>query len=208
MNFWDQRFSEPGYKYGLQPNAFLREQSGRLAQASRILVPGDGEGRNGVWLAQQGHAVTSVDYSMVGLQKARSLAQRCGVSLATECVDLTDWAPEANGFDAIVLIYTHLPTSIRQRVHRALAQGLRAGGWLILEAFHSEQLAHASGGPKDVDMLYTPEQLDEDFEALLTPVLSWHGVTVLDEGPGHQGQAHVTRWIGQLLKAAGSELRR
>jgi hypothetical protein len=208
VNFWDQRFSEPGYKYGLEPNAFLREQAVRLAPASHILVPGDGEGRNGVWLAQQGHAVASVDSSEIGLQKARDLAASRGVQLATQCVDLSDWSPEANSLDAVVLIYTHLPNAIRQNAHRALARGLRAGGWLILEAFHPEQLAYTSGGPKDVDMLYTPQQLDADFHDLLTPAMSWHGETLLDEGPGHQGKAHVTRWMAQLLEEPGRELRR
>ncbi len=207
MNFWDQRFSEPGYKYGLRPNAFLQEQVSRLSPASRILVPGDGEGRNGVWLAEQGHVVTSVDYSEVGLRKARELAESRGVALATECIDLTDWAPVANSLDAVVLIYTHLPAAIRQKAHRALAQGLRAGGWLILEAFHPQQLSHASGGPKDIDMLYTPEQLNADFDGLLTPVLAWHGETLLDEGPGHQGKAHVTRWMGQYKDVSVGELR-
>jgi len=197
MNFWDQRFAEPGYKYGTEPNAFLREQAIRLAPASRVLVPGDGEGRNGVWLAEQGHAVTSVDYSQVGLEKARALAATRGVSLATQCVDLADWAPEAASLDAVVLIYTHLPSAIRQQAHRRLARGLRMGGWLILEAFHPEQLLHASGGPKDADMLYTPEQLTADFDGLLKPVLVWHGETPLLEGSGHQGLAHVTRWVGQ-----------
>ncbi len=208
MNFWDQRFSEPGYKYGLEPNAFLREQAVRLAPASHILVPGDGEGRNGVWLAQQGHAVASVDSSEIGLQKARDLAASRGVQLATQCVDLSDWSPEANSLDAVVLIYTHLPLAFRQNAHRALARGLRVGGWLILEAFHPEQLAYTSGGPKDIAMLYTPQQLDADFHDLLTPAMSWHGETLLDEGPGHQGKAHVTRWMGQLMEEPGRELRR
>jgi SAM-dependent methyltransferase len=199
LNFWDQRFAEPGYKYGLEPNAFLREQAARLEPASRVLVPGDGEGRNGVWLAEQGHAVKAVDYSPVGLQKARDLAERRGVLLATELADLSDWAPEAASLDAVVLIYTHLPGAIRQGAHRRLAQGLKPGGWLMLEAFHPQQLQHASGGPKDVDMLYTPEQLGADFDGLLSPTLAWHGEVTLSEGPGHQGLAHVTRWIGQRL---------
>ena len=198
-NVWDERFAEPGYKYGTEPNAFLREQAARLPPGSRVLVPGDGEGRNGVWLAEQGHAVTAVDASQVGLQKARALAASRGVALATKWGDLTDWAPQAGSLDAVVLVYTHLPGAIRQRAHRHLAQGLRPGGWLILEAFHPAQLAHASGGPKDPDMLYTPEQLDADFAGLLTPVLVWHGETTLSEGPGHQGLAHVTRWVGQRL---------
>jgi hypothetical protein len=199
MNFWDQRFAEPGYKYGIEPNAFLRDQASRLAPASCVLVPGDGEGRNGVWLAEQGHSVTSVDSSRVGLKKAQALAAIRGVALTTELVDLADWAPHAATLDAVVLIYTHLPSTIRQQAHRRLAQGLRSGGWMLLEAFHPEQLAHTSGGPKDVDMLYPSELLEADFAGLLRCELSWHGVVQLSEGPGHQGVAHVTRWLGQRL---------
>ena len=199
MNFWDQRFAEPGYKYGTEPNAFLREQAARLPPAADVLVPGDGEGRNGVWLAGLGHCVTAVDYSTVGLQKARDLAARQGVALSTELADLSDWAPSPSAFDAVVLIYTHLPSAIRAGAHRRLALGLRPGGWLVLEAFHPAQLAHASGGPKDPDMLYTPELLNADFAGLLGPVLTWQGETTLSEGPGHQGLAHVTRWVGQRL---------
>lgn len=199
MNFWDQRFAEPGFKYGTEPNAFLREAALRLAPASVVLVPGDGEGRNGVWLASQGHAVTSIDNSSVGLQKAQTLAAEKGVTLSTKLVDLADWSPEPASVDAVVLIYVHLPGSIRMRAHRALAQGLKPGGWLILEAFHPQQLQHASGGPQDVGMLYTPEQLTAEFAGLLQPALAWQGETTLSEGPGHQGLAHVTRWLGQRI---------
>ena len=196
MNFWDQRFTEPGYQYGLQPNVFLREQAVRLAPGSRVLLPGDGEGRNGVWLAQQGHRVTSADKSAVGLQKASALAAERGVALTTLQIDLADWQPEPDSFDAVVLIYTHLPSTIRSGAHQRLAAGLRSGGCLLQEAFHPDQLRHHSGGPKDVTMLYTPAMLADDFAGLLTPVLSWTGEVTLSEGPGHQGLACVTRWIG------------
>ena len=199
MNFWDQRFAGPDYKYGTEPNAFLREQAARLATACRALVPGDGEGRNGVWLAQQGHAVMSVDSSAVGLQKARDLAASRGVALTTELVDLMDWAPQTDSVDAVVLIYTHLPSTFRQQAHRRLAQGVQSGGWVILEAFHPAQLSFDTGGPKDADMLYEPDQLSADFAGLLTPLLAWHGETSLREGSGHQGLAHVTRWVGQRI---------
>ena len=119
--------------------------------------------------------------------------------LTTKLVDLADWAPDPATLDAVVLVYTHLPSTIRQHAHRRLAQGLQSGGWMVLEAFHPEQLAHTSGGPKDVDMLYAPEQLDADFAGLLHCELSWHGEVQLSEGPGHQGLAHVTRWLGQRL---------
>ena len=200
MNFWDQRFAEPGYKYGTEPNAFLIEQAARLAAPADVLVPGDGEGRNGVWLARQGHRVTAVDSSPVGLQKARELAATQGVTLTTVLADLGDWSPAPASFDAVVLIYTHLPGAIRRSAHRRLASGLRPGGWLILEAFHPAQLAHGSGGPKDPDMLYTPALLDADFRRPAGPGADLGWRNHLSEGPGHQGLAHVTRWVGRRTR--------
>ena len=150
-------------------------------------------------LAQQGHRVTSVDSSAVGLQKANALAASRGVALTTLQVDLADWSPEAASFDAVVLVFTHLPQHIRQSAHRRLAQGLRTGGLLLLEAFHPDQLSHASGGPKDAAMLYLPALLEADFGAMLTPLLAWHGDITLAEGVGHQGLACVTRWVGQQI---------
>lgn len=194
---WDQNFAGDGYKYGTAPNVFLTEQAHRLAPTSVVLVPGDGEGRNGVWLARQGHRVTSVDLSIVGLEKTARLAAEQGVTLHTEQHDLADWAPAHASVDAVVLTYVHLPSAIRQGAHRRLAQALRPGGWLILESFHPLQLNHASGGPKTTDMLYTPEQLRGDFGGLLTEVMAWDGETTLAEGPGHVGLAHVTRYVGQ-----------
>lgn len=197
MNFWDQNFSSAIYKYGTSPNAFLMGQAQRLAPPADVLVPGDGEGRNGVWLAQQGHRVTSMDGSSVGLEKARTLAERRGVPLTTVHADLADWAPEAAAFDAVVLTFVHLPLAIRVQAHRRLATALRPRGLLILEAFHPQQLQYSSGGPKDIAMLYTPEMLAADFRGLLDEQMAWHGEVRLDEGPGHQGLAHVTRWIGR-----------
>lgn len=199
MTFWDQRFAEPGFKYGTEPNAFVRLQAAQLAPGSHVLMPGDGEGRNGVWLAQQGHHVTSVDLSTVGLKKASELAAQRGVPLTTKRVDLAHWAPEPGSFDAVMIVFAHLPESFRRDAHRRLAQGLKLGGRLMLEAFHPEQIRYSSGGPKDVSMLYSPEQLSEDFADLLTPEHVWHGEVNLSEGPGHQGPAVVTRWIGQKL---------
>lgn len=196
--FWDNNFLAPGYKYGTAPNAFLVDQAHRILPNGEVLVPGDGEGRNSVWLAQQGRRVTAMDASSVGLQKAQGLADERGVALQTVLGDLADWAPEPGQFDAVVLIYVHLPEAIRQAAHRRLAAGLRPGGWLLLECFHPGQLQRTSGGPKDVNMLYSPEMLAGDFEGLLEQDMAWDGETLLSEGPGHQGLAHVTRWIGRM----------
>lgn len=200
--FWNQKFADAAYKYGEQPNVFLAEQARQIRPGGQILVPGDGEGRNGVWLARQGFQVTSVDCSDVGLDKARALAERQGVQITTRLADLTEWSPEAESVDAVVLIYLHLPSSVRPRIMGQLAQALRPGGVLILEAFHPQQLGLSSGGPKDVDMLYTLAVLRGDLaEAGLRgeELVGWEGGVTLDEGPFHQGPAQVTRWVWRRL---------
>lgn len=196
--FWNQKFAGTAYKYGEQPNAFLFEQAGLIPPGSQVLVPGDGEGRNGVWLATQGHHVTSVDCSDVGLDKTRDLAQRKGVQLQTVLADLTEWSAAEGAFDAVAVAYLHLPSVQRPVVIGALLRALRPGGVLMLEAFHPNQLGLSSGGPKDVDMLYTLAGLRAD--ALQsgvqgTEVSGWEGGVTLDEGPFHQGPAQVTRWV-------------
>ena len=201
MTFWDSAFSGPGYKYGTAPNAFLAAEAWRLAPASRVLVPGDGEGRNGVWLAEQGHRVTTVDNSAVGVAKSRALAEARGTTLTALERDLEQWTPARESFDAVVSIYLHLPPALRVRVHRALAAAVAPGGWLLLEGFHPTQLGRTSGGPKDPTMLFTLEMLRGDFgDASVGPFreeVAWEGETVLDEGPGHQGAAKVTRLLLQ-----------
>lgn len=206
MNFWDEQFSAPGFKYGTTPNAFLREQASRLHPGSTVLVPGDGEGRNGVWLAEQGHRVTTVDGSALGLSKARALAAERGVAIETVHADLREWAPTKESVDALVLIYVHVPPTVRASIHQKLLSGLRVGGVLILEAFHPNQLGRASGGPKDIAMLYTLDLLRSDLAAVpgaaFEELLAWEGETRLDEGPGHHGDAQVTRLVARRIAEA------
>ncbi|RJG00803.1 class I SAM-dependent methyltransferase [Noviherbaspirillum sedimenti] len=201
MNFWDQKFSVDGYKYGTAPNAFLAAQVARFPPAADILVPGDGEGRNGTWLAQQGHRVVSMDGSAVGLEKARALADRLGVKIQTIRGDLANWTPVPASADIVALTFVHLPPTIRRDALRRLAAALRPGGCFVLEAFHPRQMGYSSGGPKEEEMLYTLSMLRDDLGDLLTEVEAWEGEVVLDEGPGHQGPAYVTRWVGQRSAA-------
>ena len=198
MNFWDQKYDMPDYKYGKLPNRFLQEQQVRLRPASTVLLPGDGEGRNSVWLAQQGHSVTAVDSSALGLDKIRRLAAEKGVAVDAQLADLEQWTPEPGSFDAVVLTYVHLPASWRAQAMQRLARGLRSGGWLVLEAFHPLQLGYSSGGPKDASMLYTLQTLRGDLAAAgLQEALAWEGEVLLAEGTGHQGPAYVTRYVAQ-----------
>jgi hypothetical protein len=126
------------------------------------------------------------------------LAAERGVRIDTIHADLTDWTPEPNSTDALALIYLHLPPALRASAHQRLMTALRPRGLLIIEAFHPQQLAHSSGGPKDSAMLYTLDMLRQDF-AGLHERLAYEGHTVLNEGPGHQGPAHVTRWVAQRI---------
>ncbi len=199
MNFWDQQFCVAGFKYGTQPNDFLRSQAYRLPAAACVLVPGDGEGRNSVWLATQGHQVLAMDASAVGLEKVKALAAEHGVHLPTVLADLAEWEPEPGAFDAVVLTFVHLPPALRPLAHQRLARALRPGGVLLLEVFHPQQIGRSSGGPKQADMLYTLADLRADFDDLLNAEFTEECETMLDEGPGHQGAACVTRYIGRRV---------
>lgn len=201
MNFWDQQFALPAFKYGTAPNQFLREQAHRLPPGAQVLLPGDGEGRNSVWLAGQGHRVTAMDNSRVGLDKAQQLAQEQGVVIDVVLADLADWVPQPASVDAVVLTYVHLPDTLRATVHQRLMNALRPGGLFMLEAFHPRQLGYSSGGPKAEPMLYTLDMLRADLQDALahgvTELLAWEGQGHLDEGPGHQGPAYLTRLVAQ-----------
>lgn len=198
--FWDERYSESDYVYGTLPNQFLTEQKHRLRSGMKTLVIGDGEGRNGVWLASQGLTVLSVDLSPIGIEKAQSLAKQQQVQLQTQCADLTTWDWQADTYDLIVSIYVHFSPETRQRIHKLMLKALKPGGLIILEAFNLAQLQYQqnydSGGPKIREMLYAPEMLSQDFaggEMLeLTETL-----TELHEGQYHEGKASVIRLVLQ-----------
>lgn len=213
MSFWDDQFSGNSYKYGTEPNEFLRMNAERFKQSGIILVPGDGEGRNGVWLAEQGFDVITVDSSSVGIGKTQALAKTRDVHVSSIQSDLLDWDESVaiGKFDGVAIIYLHLPKEVREEIYLKIASCLRPDGILLIELFHPNQLGRPSGGPKDVEMLCTLADLREiftcgssDLPEEKTP-LSFQEIfgeeteTVLDEGPGHQGPAMVTRFIGKRV---------
>lgn len=193
-SFWETRYAEQGFAYGTEPNAFMVSQQSRFSPGQRVLLIGEGEGRNGVWLARQGLQVTAVDQSEVGLAKAQELAKQNGVSLETICADLTSWVwPEAE-YDFVISIFVHFPSSVRRRIHQACLAALKPGGRVIMEAFTPEQLQFSSGGPPVEDMLFQEAEVREDFAGARIEYLE-SLQTELAEGKYHQGRAAVVRLI-------------
>jgi len=196
---WDERYQIPDYIFGDQPCQWLIMNQHRLPQSGKALALGDGEGRNGVFLAELGFEVTSVDLSEVGLSKARELASKCGVTIQTVQADLEYYEIEAESQDLIVSIYCHLPDAIRKLVHERAEVALKPGGLFILEAFHHSQLKYQSGGPKTTDLLYDLDALLDEFEAVQI-LEAFDGLCYLDEGARHSGIGHIVRLVLQKPK--------
>lgn len=198
--FWDQRYGEAGFIFGEAPNAWLAAQAPRLAGRSRALVPGDGEGRNGVWLAERGLEVTTVDASPIGVGKAQALAAQRGVAIDARVADLTTWAWPIGAYDLVVSIFLHFPADVRAEMHRRMFAALRPGGLLVLEGYAPRQLAHRAagsvGGPQDVTMLFEPADLASDFAGLRLLHLT-EDVVTLAEGPRHRGPSAVVRLLAE-----------
>jgi SAM-dependent methyltransferase len=189
---WDARYAGGGFAFGAAPNRFLESLAPRLRPGQRALALGDGEGRNGVWLARQGLVVTAVDWSPVGLAKAAGLARQEGVALETVAADLTAWDWPAARFDLIAWIFVHLPPADRAAVAAGCLRALAPGGLLAIECFTQAQAGRRSGGPRDPELLMTEEFVRAGFPGL-TLEASLTGTVLLDEGPKHQGQAEVVR---------------
>lgn len=193
--FWDARYREAGFAYGEAPNDFLAEVEPRLPRGARVLCLAEGEGRNAVFLAERGHTVHAVDLSAVGLDKARQLAARRHVSITTEVADLGTYEIAAGAWDAIVAIWMHLPTPLRARVHASAVRGLAPGGVLVLEAYRPEQLAHGTGGPRELAMLVAPDALRHELEGLTLE--RFEAIErVVHEGAYHEGTSAVVRALG------------
>jgi 2-polyprenyl-3-methyl-5-hydroxy-6-metoxy-1,4-benzoquinol methylase len=132
---WDERYAAPGFAYGTAANDFLVDIERFFPRGARVLSLAEGEGRNAVWLAQQGHRVTGVDQSKVGFDKARALAAERGVVIDTVVADLSTFAIDEGVFDVIVSIWAHLPPPARVALHARVVAGLKPGGLFVLEAY-------------------------------------------------------------------------
>lgn len=187
---WNGRFADPdSYVFGTAPNAFLAAQRHRLRAGQAALAIADGEGRNGVWLAEQGLDVLSVDFSPVGLAKAGRLAESRHVALRTETADLATWEWGAARFDVVAAIFIQFAApAFRQAIFRHIREVLRPGGLVILQGYRPEQLAYRTGGPSQAENMYTAALLREAFAGFEILHLAEHD-DVLAEGEGHGGMS-------------------
>lgn len=189
IDMWNERFASPEYVFGTAPNAFLVRQAHRITPGMKVLAVADGEGRNGVWLARQGADVLSVDGSPIALAKARALAERHGVTLSTECADLTRWDWGRERYAAVVAIFIQFtgPTE-RAAMFTSIARCLEPGGLLLLHGYRVEQLGYGTGGPNIVENLYTEAILREGFPGFEILELNAYDADV-EEGHGHRGRS-------------------
>ena len=195
--FWDNRYAEASYTYGTKPNVYFKNQLDALPNPGRLLLLAEGEGRNAVYAAQKGWEVTAVDFSEKGKQKALALAAQNGVEIEYIVANLQTYDFIKTGpWDAIGLIYAHFPSEFRGSIHRKCAKALRPGGHIILEAFNRKQLNRLSGGPNDIDFLYSKILLEDDFEGL-DYLEGGESTVFLTEGEGHAGLADVVRYLCQ-----------
>jgi cyclopropane fatty-acyl-phospholipid synthase-like methyltransferase len=194
---WQERFAAPGYLYGTEPNTFLKAHAHLLRKGEKALAIADGEGRNGVFLAEQGLDVLSVDFSAIAQEKARKLAKERGVTLRIEQVDIVEWDWPKEAFDVVAAIFIQfaLPAA-RDKIFAGIKKTLKPGGLLLLEGYSIKQLEYDTGGPLDPTQLYTRALLQDafgDFSSL--DIREYDGV--VSEGARHTGLSALIDVVGR-----------
>lgn len=189
MNIWDERYSGEDYFYGTSPNAFLVSQQAMLKPDMRCLAVADGEGRNGVWLAEQGLQVLSVDSSPVAQAKAQRLAQQRGVKMDFAQLDVMSWDGGGEQFDVIAAIFIQfVGPELRPQLFANLKRLLKPNGLLLLQGYTPRQLEFKTGGPSQVENLYTEAMLRDAFADMDILHLVEHD-DIIHEGSGHKGMS-------------------
>ena len=191
---WDERYALDGFAFGTEPNDFLRQEAHRIPPG-RVLCLGEGEGRNAVFLAEQGYEVVGVDRSQVGMDKAQALAQTRGVFIETVVSSIEDFELAEGEWQGIVSVFFHLPPELRRRLHESVVRGLAPGGILILEAYTPKQLEFGTGGPPDLERLLSLEILGEELRGLEF-LVGQETEREVHEGRMHNGLGSVVQVVG------------
>ena len=196
MNSWNDRFKNENYVYGTNPNVFLADVHEKLNLSGDVLAIAEGEGRNAVYLAQQGMNVTAWDYAQSGLAKTEKLAKDRNVTVQTKLVDLNEANWDKDQWDGLICIFGHFPEALRTKTLEGVKESVKPGGYFISEVYSVYQLPYKSGGPQNIELLYKPEEFLSIFS-------DWRIVhffmceVVRNEGELHNGLSHVIQFVGQ-----------
>jgi ubiquinone/menaquinone biosynthesis C-methylase UbiE len=188
---WESRFATGEYVFGMEPNYFLAAAAPLLPATGKALAVADGEARNGVWLAQQGLDVLSLDFSPAAQEKGRRLARECGVHVNFELADVHRWPYPDAAFDVVVEIFTQFSTPAERALKwDGMRRALKPGGLLILQGYTPKQLQYATGGPRQLENLYTREMLEQAF-AGFKDMRIVEEEREMHEGARHKGMSAV-----------------
>jgi SAM-dependent methyltransferase len=197
-NFWNDRYGDTEFAYGIEPNEFLVSKYSQIP-IGRVLCIAEGEGRNAAYLATKGYTITAVDQSEVGLKKTKQLGNKHGFDIETIEADLRDFEIEPSSWEGIVSISAHLPPLIRKKIHHQVVSGLKPGGVLILEAYTEKQLQMAGvGGPPEdqKEMFMSLSDLKEEL-AGLDFIVARETDREFNEGKYHQGPSAVVQVVAK-----------
>ena len=188
---WEGRYQAPEFIFGTEPNYFLARCADLLPASGRALAVADGEGRNGVWLAQRGLDVVSLDFSPAAQDKARALAAERGVEIEIERGDVHSWAYPDSAFDVVAEIFTQFSTPAERALKWAgMRKALRPGGLLIVQGYTPGQLRYGTGGPKQIENLYTRAMLEQAFDGFGDMRFTEEDIE-MHEGAAHGGMSAV-----------------
>jgi len=188
---WEDRYRVPDYVFGTEPNYFLVSCKALLPRSGKALAVADGEGRNGIWLAEQRLGVLSLDFSPSAQEKARALAKQRGVTLTIAQADVHTWDYPEAAFDVVVEIFTQFSTPAeRAKKWAGMRKALKRGGLLIIQGYTPKQLQYGTGGPKQVENLYTRAMLEEAFRDFRDMKIVEEEIEIY-EGTSHGGMSAV-----------------
>lgn len=196
---WNSRYADAGddYVFGTAPNAFLAAQARWLTPGQRALSVADGEGRNGVWLAEQGLQVDAVEFAPAAIAKARRLAAARGVTPNFIEADLLTWDWPVSAYEVVAAIFIQfVGPAERARLFACMTAALRPGGLLLIQGYTPRQLDYRTGGPSAVENLYTQALLRDAFAGLEILHLAEYDSHV-DEGHGHRGTSALIDLIAR-----------
>lgn len=197
-NFWDERYSSTEYVYGKRPNQFFKEQMDKITPPGKLILPGEGEGRNAVYAASLGWTVDAFDQSSVAKLKALQLAEDKNVSVNYYTADLEKLVPQKDFYDCAAIIFVHLTPDFRSEFYKKIIDSIKPNGQIILELFSKNQFGKNSGGPQDLRMLSSIVEIESDFKELKTIFLREENI-ILNEGEKHSGEANVIRFVGEKI---------